>query len=154
MLYHVLQNCVWCYIMFFRIPRHFLKLWNKRPGKKPMWISVLTTSLFKTYHCWQTLDPFQLVLISFHSCGVHACVCVCACVRVYCKSCCLECFYMCLYAHCYSYVFCLCIWAALAPCFIELLMCYCKMCLIFYVNYDPEGKFLYTETIKLYWIVL
>ena len=25
---------------------------------------------------------------------------------------------------------------------------------MFYVNYEPEGKFLYTETIKLYYIVL
>ena len=145
MLYHVLQNCVWCYIMFFRIPRHFVKVWNKRPGKKPMWISVLTTSLFKTYHCWQTLNPFQLGLTSFHSCGVRACVCacvhVCICVRVHCKSCCLKCLYMCVYAQCYCYVFCHCVWAALALRFIELLMFYCKMYWMFYVNDEPEGKF-------------
>ena len=33
----------------------------------------------------------------------------------------------------------------LAPSFTELLMVYCKI----YVNDEPEGKFLYTETIKL-----
>ena len=38
-----------------------------------------------------------------------------------------------------------------ALCFIELLMFYCTEC--FYVNDEPESKFLYTETIKLYCIV-
>ena len=50
-----------------------------------------------------------------------------------------------------SNVFCFCIWAVfLAPCFIELLMFYRKMYWMFYVTDEPEGKFLYTETIKLY----
>ena len=42
----------------------------------------------------------------------------------------------------------------LAPCSIELLLFYCKMYLTFYLNVEPEGKYLYTETIKLYYIVL
>ena len=39
---------------------------------------------------------------------------------------------------------------SLALCFIELLIFYCKMYSMFYVTEVPEGKFLYTETIKLY----
>ena len=42
----------------------------------------------------------------------------------------------------------------LAPCLIELLMFYCVNCIeCFYVNDEPESKFLYIETIKLYCIV-
>ena len=41
-----------------------------------------------------------------------------------------------------------------APYSIKLLMFYCKMYWMFYVNDEPEGKFLYTETIKVYCIVL
>ena len=37
----------------------------------------------------------------------------------------------------------------LAPCSIELLLLYCKMYWVFHINDKPEGKFLYTETIKL-----
>ena len=42
----------------------------------------------------------------------------------------------------------------LAPCFIELLMLYVSFIECFYVNDEPESKFLYTDTIKLYCIVL
>ena len=42
----------------------------------------------------------------------------------------------------------------LVPCSIELLMFYCKMYSMFYGNDEPEGKFVYTETIKLYCVVL
>ena len=42
----------------------------------------------------------------------------------------------------------------LAPCFIDLLMFFCQMYWMFYVNDKPEGKFLYTWTIKLYCICL
>ena len=45
----------------------------------------------------------------------------------------------------------------LAPCFIELLMFYCfivNFMECFYVNVQPESKFLYRETIKLYCITL
>lgn len=38
----------------------------------------------------------------------------------------------------------------LAPYFIELLMSYYKMYWIFYVNNEPEGKFLYKEAIQMY----
>ena len=41
----------------------------------------------------------------------------------------------------------------LAPCFIELLMFYVNFIECFYVNDEPESKFLYIETIKLYCIV-
>ena len=53
-----------------------------------------------------------------------------------------------------------CIERFLAPCFIELLMIMLLILLnffylfYFYVNDEPESKFLYTETIKLYCIVL
>ena len=42
----------------------------------------------------------------------------------------------------------------LAPCFIELLKLCVSFIEFFYVNDEPESKFLYTETIKLYCIVL
>ena len=38
----------------------------------------------------------------------------------------------------------------LAPCFIELLSFIVNFIECFYVNDEPESKFLYTETIKLY----
>ena len=56
---------------------------------------------------------------------------------------------MCVHAQCY-YIYCFCIWAFFSSVFIELLMFYCKMYWMFYVNVEPEGRFLYTETIKLY----
>ena len=43
-----------------------------------------------------------------------------------------------------------------APCLIELLMFYCfivNFIECFYISDEPESKFLYTETIKLYCIV-
>ena len=69
------------------------------------------------------------------------CVCVCAheCVCVY------------VYIRCYCYVF----WLLYLSIFsdlrsVQLLMFYRKMYGMFYANDEPEGKFLYTETIKLY----
>ena len=72
---------------------------------------------------------------------IRTCVCVRACVRA------------CLGARTHIAVFKYFAFVSerfLAPCFIELLMFYCKMYSVFYVNDEPEGNLLYTETIKLY----
>ena len=104
---------------------------------------------------------------------MHACVCECACVRA-----CVWCVCVCMRAHarvcvcvcmCVCVCVCVCVYIYvcthivkyfafgleqfLAPRFIELLTFYRKMCSMFDVNDEPEGKFLYTETIKLYCIV-
>ena len=58
----------------------------------------------------------------------NKCVCVlCVCVRA-------HCYVLLLYLSGFQ----------LHVSFIELLTFYCKMCLMFYVNYEPEGKFFYT----------
>ena len=74
---------------------------------------------------------------------VCVCVCVCACVRV------------CVRVHIvivtyFAFVF----EQFLDPWFIELLIFHCKMYWMFYVSNKPEGKFLCTETIQFYCIVL
>ena len=66
------------------------------------------------------------------------CACVCLCVRA------------CMYIVKYFLVF----ERFLAPCFIELLAFIVNCIECFHVNDEPESKFLYTETIKLYCIVL
>ena len=78
-------------------------------------------------------------------------VCVCVCVYVCVCVCARTCTYVCVCRHIvivkyFTFVF----EHFLAPCFIELLTFYCKMYLMLYVNDKPEGRFLYTVTIKLY----
>ena len=61
---------------------------------------------------------------------------------------------MCTYVVIVTYFGC-CIWAFFSDlCSVQLLVFYRKMYGMFYANDEPEGKFLYAETIKLYCIVL
>ena len=71
---------------------------------------------------------------------------VCVCVRAR----------ACVPVHCYLLlsIFAFVIERFFSSCSIELLMFYSEMYWMFYVNDEPEGKFLYTETIKLYCVVL
>ena len=71
----------------------------------------------------------------------NVCVCACMCVRT---SVC-----MCTYVVIVMY-FGFCIGAFFSDlCSVQLLVFYRKMYGMFYANDEPEGKFLYTETIKL-----
>ena len=81
---------------------------------------------------------------------VRARVCACVCERA--RACVCVCVCVCTYIVIVKYF----VFKRffLAPCSIELFMFYCKMYRVFYVNGEPEGRFLYTETIKLYCIVV
>ena len=83
------------------------------------------------------------------SCTLRAYLCVCLCLYV-----CVS-LYVCTYV-CVCTLFLLCI-LLLYFSFIELLMFYCELYWMFYVNDKSEGKYIYyiyiythTETIKLY----
>ena len=93
---------------------------------------------------------------------MHVSECVCMCVRGHARAFCLcVCVRACVRA-CVCVFVCVCVNARChicfvlerysAPCFIELLMLSYEMQSTFYINDEPEVKFLHTETIQLYFI--